>query len=59
MTGAYMLNDIFISALVAIALILLIIDGWPALAGTPVDEWKPATDCAEEDVPIIERLIDE
>jgi len=35
-----------------LAFVLLIIDGWPQLAGTP-------TDCADEDVPVIERLIDD
>jgi hypothetical protein len=33
-----MLKDVFFGFLVAIALILLIIDGWPQLAGTPVEE---------------------
>lgn len=32
------MRDLLFTAIVVIALILLIIDGWPALAGTPVEE---------------------
>lgn len=46
---------LLIISLGILAAVLLIIDSWPDVVGSP----EIPTDCSEEDVPIMERLIGE